>query len=219
MAEIPGNGHRRELHPTPSDPALVAYYGGLGPDRSAATALASLLYDVENDIIVDAKIGPVSGNERDLAEEHLQALVRLEIYEPGRELVIFDRGYPSYEFVKSLQDKQIVYVMRTQKGFMREWERSGAKEGWVELGKTGVRVRAIRIELACGETETLITNIGEGRLEYEAFKELYHKRWGIVQNGEAEAGAGELFREAGGQHQAGFLRDDDGIEYAGQLRA
>jgi ribosome-associated toxin RatA of RatAB toxin-antitoxin module len=163
----------------PSDPALLAYYGELGPDRSAATALASLLYDVENDIIVDAKIGPVSGNERDLAEEHLQALERLESFEPGRELVIFDRGYPSFKFVKSLQDKQIVYVMRTQKGFMRDWERSGAKEGWVELGKTDVRVRAIRLELACGETETLITNIGEGRLEYEAFKELYHKRWGI----------------------------------------
>jgi hypothetical protein len=48
----------------PSDPELVAYYGGLGREGTAATALVSLLYDLENDIIVDAKIGPVSGHER-----------------------------------------------------------------------------------------------------------------------------------------------------------
>jgi hypothetical protein len=80
----------------PSDPELVAYYGGLGHEKTAAAALVSLLYGLENDIIVDAKIGPVSGNERAMAEEHLKALVGLESYERGKELIIFDRGYPSH---------------------------------------------------------------------------------------------------------------------------
>ncbi|MDR2500435.1 MAG: hypothetical protein LBD37_05065 [Treponema sp.] len=37
----------------------------------------------------------------------------------------------------------------------------------------------VRIALACGETETLITNIGEEGIGYESFAELYHKRRGI----------------------------------------
>jgi hypothetical protein len=45
----------------PSDPYLAAYYGGRG---TAAAALASLLYDLENGIIADAKIGPIRGSGR-----------------------------------------------------------------------------------------------------------------------------------------------------------
>jgi hypothetical protein len=55
----------------------------------------------------------------------------------------------------------------------------GKREGWVTLGKSGLRDRVVRIALACGETETLITNIGEEGIGYESFAELYHKRRGI----------------------------------------
>ncbi|MDR2742385.1 MAG: transposase, partial [Treponema sp.] len=37
----------------------------------------------------------------------------------------------------------------------------------------------IQITLDNGERETLITNIGADALGYEAFKALYHRRWGI----------------------------------------
>jgi hypothetical protein len=163
----------------PSDPELIAYYGGLGSEGTAATALISLLYDLENDIIVDAKIGPVSGNERAMAEEHLHALLGLESFKRGRELIIFDRGYPSHELIKSLQDKEITYVMRIQGRFIWEKNLPKRREGWVRVGKKGQKVRVIHIPLDNGERETLITNIGNEVLEYEAFKELYHQRWGI----------------------------------------
>ena len=162
----------------PSDAALVEYYGGLGHGGTSATALASLLYDLENDIVVDAKIAPVSGHERELAEKHLRELQGMADYNKGhRELIIFDRGYPSHEFIKSLEDKEIAYVMRIQKGFIREWETKGEREGWAALGKTGLKVRAVRIPLEGGGQGILITNLAE--MEYEAFGELYHKRWGI----------------------------------------
>jgi hypothetical protein len=138
------------------------------------------LYDLENDIVVDAKIRPVKENERALAEEHLRVLQGLDSYKNGhRELIIFDRGYPSHELVKSLSDKEIAYVMRVQKGFIREEAPGGAKEGRVMLGKTGLRVRTVRIPLTGGEDELLITNLTKAEMEYEAFRELYHKRWGI----------------------------------------
>jgi hypothetical protein len=162
----------------PSDAALAEYYGGLGHEGTSAAALASLLYDLENDIVVDARIAPVSENERALAEEHLRVLRGMADFNRGhRELIIFDRGYPSHELIKSLQDKEIAYVMRIQKGFIREWEMKGEKDGWAALGKTGLHVRAVRIPLEGGGQEILITNLAE--MEYEAFGELYHKRWGI----------------------------------------
>ena len=68
--------------------------------------------------------------------------------------------------------------MRIQRGFMRERELDG-KEGWAELGKSGRRMRTVRIPLESGEMETPVTNTGEGTLGYEAFKERYNKRRGI----------------------------------------
>jgi IS4 transposase len=138
------------------------------------------LYDLENDIVADAKIAPISGNERSLAEEHLRALEKMDCYKNGHlELLIFDRGYPSHELIKSLTDKEIGYVMRVQKGFIREAELAGKKDGWVRVGKAGHRVRVIQIPLSTGETETLITNLAKTEIEYGALGELYHKRWGI----------------------------------------
>ena len=164
----------------PSDKELLEYFGGLGHEQTAATALASLLYDLENNIVVDAKIASIHGDERTLAEEHLLALTGMTSYNQGhKELIIFDRGYPSYDFIKSLSDKDISYVMRIQKGFIRNYKLGRKKEGWVPLGKTGIRVRLIEILLSSGELEMLITNIPETEIGYEAFGELYHKRWGI----------------------------------------
>jgi hypothetical protein len=164
----------------PSDNELLEYYGGLGHEQTAATALASLLYDLVNNIVVDAKIAPVSENERALAAEHLRVLRDMADYNRGhRELIIFDRGYPSHEFIKSLSDKEIAYVMRVQKGFIREQEIKRKREWRIALGKTGLRVRVITIPLTTGEQEILITNLTEAEMEYEAFGELYHQRWGI----------------------------------------
>jgi hypothetical protein len=164
----------------PADQALINYYGALGHDGTTATALASLLYDVENDIIVDAKLEPITQDERSLAHEHIKALEKMESYQKGhRELLIFDRGYPSREFIKSLEDKEIAYLMRVQKGFILEKELETAVDRWVALGKTGRQVRAIVIDLTGGEREILVTNLSEDETEYGAFAELYHKRWGI----------------------------------------
>jgi hypothetical protein len=54
----------------PRDAALREYYGAVGHESSAATARASLLYDIENDIIVDARIEPLTVDERNLAKAH-----------------------------------------------------------------------------------------------------------------------------------------------------
>jgi len=164
----------------PSDAELLKYFGGLGNECKAATALASILYDLENDIVVDAKIAPIRENERALAKEHLEVLEKLESYKCGhKELVLYDRGYPSHDLIKTLSDKEIGYVMRVQKDFNRPQDREGKQDCWMALGKTGMEVRVVQIPLKSGEMEILATNLHEAEIEYEAFKELYNKRWGV----------------------------------------
>jgi hypothetical protein len=48
----------------PQDRELVEYYGGLGHEGNTALALVSLLYELENDIIVEARIAPVHDSAR-----------------------------------------------------------------------------------------------------------------------------------------------------------
>jgi hypothetical protein len=62
----------------PKDAALGKYYGATGREGSAPAARASMLYDIENDIIVDAVIEKLICNERGLAKRHIRALSSLE---------------------------------------------------------------------------------------------------------------------------------------------
>jgi hypothetical protein len=163
----------------PRDAELKAYYGAYGNELTAVTARASLLYDIENDIIVDAKIEPLAVDERSLAKGNLEALAKLERgFGKRRALVIFDRGYPSKDFINYLQDKEIRYVMRIQKGFNARIDRLKRGSKIIRLGE-GITVRVLVFTLTSGEREALITNLTEGEVEDEAFAELYYKRWPI----------------------------------------
>ncbi|MDR0760426.1 MAG: transposase, partial [Treponema sp.] len=87
----------------PPDAELREYYGTTG-NETAATAQASILYDIENDIIVDAKIGPLQENERSLAKKHADRLAVIGAWFEGRKaIVIFDRGYPSKDLIEHLE--------------------------------------------------------------------------------------------------------------------
>ena len=81
----------------PTDKKLLAHFGGLGKNKTAPTAQASILYDILNDIIVDASINPITSDERTLGIEHLEKYAK--IAPNGKNLIIFDRGYPSFELI------------------------------------------------------------------------------------------------------------------------
>jgi hypothetical protein len=56
--------------------------------------------------------------------------------------------------------------MRVQKNFIREKKLKRKRDCRVTLGQSGLRVRAVRVPLSGGETETLITNVGEEQVGY-----------------------------------------------------
>ena len=163
----------------PDGKKLLKHYGGSGKNATSPTAQGSALYDVLNDTLIDVAMEPLSVGERTLAEGHISALKALPT--GNKDLLTYDRGYPSFDFIKLHESEGLYYLMRVKSKFNTEIDAQTKSDGYVWLEKEGERihVRVIKFLLDSGEMEMLITNITDKRLGKNAFKKLYFKRWPI----------------------------------------
>lgn len=161
------------------DKVLLKHYGGTGANASSPTAQGSIMYDILNNTVYDALIEPLSTDERTLAIKHIKTV--LDRVSGRRILVIFDRGYPSFELITMLEGLGIKYLMRVKTKFNNDIDAQKEPDGYVRLRKDNefLDVRVIKFTLDSGELETLITNVDDGRLGVNAFKKLYFMRWSI----------------------------------------
>lgn len=164
----------------PSSKALGLYYGTMGADASAPTAQVSILYDVLNDAIVDAYLEPLGCDERTQAEWHLNHF-SMNPAADGRNVFLYDRGYPSFELIERHMDDGHHFVMRVRRKFSANIDALDAPDGFVDLTKNGktLTIRVLKFTLDSGEKEVLITNLTDARMGVNAFKKLYFLRWGI----------------------------------------
>ncbi|MEG1196503.1 MAG: transposase, partial [Clostridia bacterium] len=164
----------------PNDPALLEAFGGTGAGAKAPTAQASFLYDPLNDIIVDAKLAPLSTDERTLAKEHLMALSRLTSIK--KKLILFDHGYPSSDLIAALQASHCDFLLRVRSKFSIALDALDMGVHPFDFpcddGNT-IPLVAVKLTLDIGETEMLQTSIQDKRMGAKAFKELYFARWGV----------------------------------------
>lgn len=166
----------------PSDKGLSEYYGSLGKNATAPTAptaQGSVMYDVLNDIVADALIEPMKEDERTLAKRHIESCK--DLAPEDKKLIIFDRNYPSFEFIEELENKGLFYVMRVRTKFNLDIDAQTSTSGyvWLRKGDKRIHVRVIKFVLESGEIETLISNITDARLGRNAFKKLYFLRWPV----------------------------------------
>ena len=172
---------------------------GLAGDKGHGMPLgrSSLLYDVENDLVLDALLEEYRASERHMALEHLLFLQGLSLRAPC--LLLFDQGYPSLWLLACLQHRQLGFVMRCHARFLTEvaaFAQGTEQDAVLELdlkasrrleneqlqqflspGQTTLYVRAVKVDLERGETEYLLTSLPQASLP--ALKGLYHKRWGV----------------------------------------
>ena len=116
----------------------------------------------------------------------------------GKEILIFDRGFPSLGLIQLLSDNNIKYVMRVSKNFLKEVNEFGLSN---DKDKTvtikcdqrrcsrhaiknvvvpyEVDIRCVKIKLKTGETELLMTNLEEQEFTWADLKKLYNLRWKI----------------------------------------
>ena len=160
------------------------------PSSGVVQARSSVLYDVLNNYVLDGKLTPLSVGELTSAIEHLE-------YTKPKDLVIYDRGYPSFQLIFEHYRRNIDFVIRAKKDFNNEiiaFYASGDITKTVQIfpGKntkisdkpynyqTYQMVRLVRVELPNGESEILITSLLDGKkYPSKIFKNLYFQRWGV----------------------------------------
>lgn len=177
----------------PQEAEVIEEFGlhtGRLSQRDVPMALASLYYDVLNQLVIDAGIYPSNTPERSCVQHHLEQAQK-------NDLVLLDRGYPTFWLYTLFAEKQLSFCMRAKTKLdipIREFLRSGKAQTEIEftppkggeakcqergLVAQPIRLRLIRVKLKT-ETEILITNLLDTtRFPASWFKKLYHYRWQI----------------------------------------
>lgn len=85
---------------------------------------ASVLYDLENNIVIDGILNSYASSERAMAVEHIKQLKKYKKAhkEKYNDLIIFDRGYPSIGLISYINEENIDYLMRIQSNTFKEIE-------------------------------------------------------------------------------------------------
>jgi len=182
----------------PDSGALFEFFGGHEPSNQSGScgvrvplSRLSVLYDLRNQLGIDARICKFSQGEVELALEHLSALF------PG-DVVVSDRGYAGYLFLARIVALGGHFIVRCQKQSFSvakklfENDKDGAsitvtlpaKSRRAEAKADGLplelQVRFVAVRLPTGELEVLATSLlDEQAYPTEEFLGVYNKRWGI----------------------------------------
>ena len=158
------------------------------PGAEQVQALASVLYDLRNDVGLSAALGPKQAEKNHLFATHLAVTRRGDV-------VVCDRAYADYSVMAMLLAQQCHFVIRfPRQSFtaVNAFWASPAQERVVTLtvpasARTHVteqrlaatlRVRLLKVRLPSGEMEVLGTDLLDAR-RYPAaeFKAVYGWRW------------------------------------------
>jgi len=151
----------------------------------------SVLYDVLNEVALEARLVASTVAERALAHEHLARV------QPG-DVVLSDRGYSGYGWFVAVRARGAHFVSRCSRGSFAAVQRlfarneagvsqvvtlAAPKEGRAECRAQGwpleLTVRLVTVRLSTGELEVLATSLLDAAAyPAEALAEGYWKRWG-----------------------------------------
>lgn len=156
-----------------------------------AYGLASVLYDVLNNVAIDSVLAPAKSYEVNLAINHLYKT-------RDRDLLLYDRNYPSYFHIATLCSKEKNFVIRCSSASFkqaREMLKGKGDSSQIvtisphqtkkkEIEEKGlpksVLVRFVRVKLPTGEYEVIVTNLcNEKEFPTNDFLHIYKMRWGI----------------------------------------
>jgi hypothetical protein len=169
ITEIPNTINNREH---------FGYYHNQS-DRQQSRAMVCVIYDIENDYILESDIRTWKAAERDVAKELIE---RLELKGFKDDILLFDRGYPSKDMFDFLESKKLKYLMRVKVNkFHPEFDKANDPDQLITLihKNQTLTLRIINVILPTGEVEKLVTNMMNVDFTTKDFKVLYFKRWGI----------------------------------------
>jgi hypothetical protein len=166
---------------------------GKNADSQRSLAKISLIYDVLNLTTLNAKIDTFETHETQLLKQQLEEVTFIK-----NDILLLDRGYPSFGLLYELQARNIDFCIRLKDNWWTEINTMLAND---ETDKTvtftlnkkdhhllakynsnvdKITVRIVVIELENGIKEILCTSLLD-KVEYTLIdlKQLYHLRWSI----------------------------------------
>ncbi len=162
---------------------------------------SSILYDINNEIIIDGILDKHGSNEKRMFLQHLENLKEISNLSKKKIIVLFDRGYPSTEIMAKMKENNIDFIMRTRKSYSTEskvasryanydrvkrvritrymtenksWLKSFAKENNSEI-----QLRFVSGRFKDKEIGVFVTSLPASIFNREEIVELYRRRWEI----------------------------------------
>lgn len=173
------------------DPHSGLQYPGKG---HYPQCLVSTLYDVFRRLPIARHVGPLNTSER-------QAALKLLPFMPANSLLLLDRGYPGYDFIRELpQHFTGHFLMRCPASStfpaVERFVHSHKTEDIIYLKPTNksrdrikskdrkdlrpIKIRVIRLTSSDGLVSVLLTNLFDRKsFPYHDFIALYFKRWEV----------------------------------------
>ena len=145
-------------------------------------ATVSSLVNVANTVPYDVVVGPYGACERQLLLDHLSVLRRGDV-------LVLDRGYPSHEILRILQDHGIDFLVRVPASHTFDaidtFRQSGGNDYRVVLAPSGdarrgdepIELRAVKISKPSGDESVFLTTLRRSKFSRARIAELYRKRW------------------------------------------
>lgn len=167
--------------------------------ESINASKAVVVYDLQNELVIDSQLNIYNSSERKSAIEQLEKIRKQG--KQKKDIIVADRGFPSLELFSQLKEMQYEFVIRYNGNeFLKETLPlvNGDKEEMeieislrnrtnqktnaslkkiLEKGYSNkIRLRIIKIELSSKVEEYLITSL-LSEFTIEDFKEIYNLRW------------------------------------------
>lgn len=175
----------------PNTPDIIEAFGGQDNQFGVRPmALGSSLYDVNQGIVLDARIAPYNSSERDLAFAHLQ-------HTSNKDLILYDRGYSAYWLALAHITFKRDFCMRIRSHFNKQtadFEKSSKRDAVITLNPNAemiaqakekglsiepVTARLLKIKTKKGEYLLMTTLLDGVHYPRKDFSALYHMRWQI----------------------------------------
>jgi len=147
--------------------------------------MVSVLFDVVAKMPIDAVIAPYASDERALLAPLLPSTREGDI-------LVLDRGYPSYAMIDHLLEQKLDFVMRvrTTEGFaaVEPFLRSKQADADIVLNPSSNRrrrplaerkLRAVRRVGPSGKPQVFLTTLPRRQFSHAAICDLYRRRWQI----------------------------------------
>ena len=189
-----------------------------------------VIYDVLNEMIVDAKLHKYGQSERVYLQSQLKSIKKAG--KQKRDIIIADRGFPSLALFVKLLRMNYDFIMRYNgEQFLKELKeivKNEKDDMIIELSLTGsearrsnpelkkllkqganptINLRVVKIKLPNGTIEYLVTSIlSKESITYDDLQQIYNLRWGEEEHFKSEKGSAEIENISGRTPQS--IRQD-----------